>query len=106
MKRLNFSGVAFVMVFLAAGGVCQATPFSVVLGSDYLASIPGASSFPGLGTLMGVPLGGALGNTDTIVQRQAEAVFPGTPTTTAPSIRAVLTTLQLETTAPVNFGGN
>lgn len=106
MKRLTLSGVAFAMVFLAAGGVCQATPFSVILGSDYLASISGASSFPGLGTLMGVPLGGALGNTDTILQRRADAVFPGGPLSTAPAIGAVLTTLQLETTAPVNFGGN
>ena len=107
MNRLTFSGIAFAaMVFLAAGGVCQAAPLSVVLGSDYLASIPGASSFPGLGTLNGVPMGGALGNTDTIIQRQADAVFPGAPSSTAPSIRAVNTTLQLVTVAPVNFGGN
>ena len=104
MKRLTFTGLVFAIVFLAAAGVCQAT--SVVLGSDYLATIPGASSFPGLGSLMGVPLGGALGNTDTIVQRRADAVFPGAPPSTAPTIGAVLTTLQLETTAPVNFGGN
>jgi hypothetical protein len=109
MKRLVFSGIAYAMLFLAAGSVSQAAPvgLSVVLGSDYLSSIPGGSSFPGLGTLNGVPYGGALGNTDTIVQRKSDAVFPGgSPPGTAPAIPIELTALQLVTVAPLDFGGN
>jgi hypothetical protein len=107
MKRLTRCGIAYAILFLAASGFSQvAVLSSVVLGSDYLATVPGASAFPGLGTLNGVPLGPATGNTNIIVQRQADAIFPGSPPATAPSIRAVLTTLQLVTSAPVNFAGN
>jgi hypothetical protein len=107
MKRLALSGIACAVLFVAAARVSQAAALlSVVLGSDYLTSVPGASSFPGLGSLNGVPLGGSLGNTDTIVQRLQDAVFPGTPTTTAPAISINLSALQLETVTPVNFAGD
>jgi hypothetical protein len=106
-RRLALSGIALAMLFLAAGRECKALPFSVVLGSEYLASPPGLSSFPGLGTLGGVPLGPATGNADTIVQRLGDASFPGAPGpgNTAPAISILLSALQLETSAPVNFGG-
>ena len=97
------------MLFLAASTVSQASTTSeVVLGSDYLTSPFGASLFPGLGVLNGVPLGAATGNTDAIVQRQGDAIFPGVPGpgNTAPAIHIALTALQLETAAPVDFGGN
>jgi PEP-CTERM motif len=103
MRRVAISGIAVAMLFLAAGRVSQAAALlSVVPGSDYLTSIPRASSFPGLGSLNGVP---ATGNTDTIVQRQADAVFPGLPTTAALAINIALSALHLETAAPVNFAG-
>jgi PEP-CTERM motif len=106
MRRVSISGIAVAMLFLAAGRVSQAAALlSVVPGSDYLTSIPRASSFPGPGSLNGVPLGPATGNTDTIVQRQADAVFPGLPTTAALAINIALSALHLETAAPVNFAG-
>jgi hypothetical protein len=104
IKYRTLSGIALVALFLGAVRVSQAS--AVGLGSDYLASIPGASTFPGLGTLNGVPLGPATGNTNIIVRRQADAIFPGAPPATAPAIPSVLSSLQLVTTTPVNFAGN
>jgi len=109
MRRVAISGIAFAILFLAAGAVSQAAVFlSVVLGSDYLTSPAGLSSFPGLGTVGGVPLGPATGNTDTIVQRLSDAIFPGAPGpgNAAPAISTNLSALQLETMAPVNFAGD
>jgi hypothetical protein len=107
MKRHIFSGVACAMLLLASAKVSQSAALPVVvLGSDYFTTVPAGTTFPGLGNLMGVPLGGVDGNADTVVQRLQDAVFPGLPTSTAPSINIALAALQLETVAPVNFAGN
>jgi hypothetical protein len=92
---------------------------SVAPGYDLFETMSG-SNFPGLGDLMGVPLGnfdfgGAignknLGNTDTIVQRldAATVTAPGAIPfpVTAPTINLSVVALQLETVNMVNFGGN
>lgn len=68
----------------------------VVLGSDYLATASGTYiTWPGIGVidLMGNPIGP--GNTDTIVQRTADATINGA------AIPIQLTALSLESTAPV-----
>jgi hypothetical protein len=107
MNRHIFSGIACVMLFLASAKLSQSAALPVVvLGSDYLTTIAAGTTFPGLGNLMGVPLGGLAGNADTIVQREADAVFPSGPVSTAPAIAIALAALQLETVAPVNFAGN
>jgi hypothetical protein len=83
---------------------------TVDAGYDLFASPVG--SFPGLGTLVGVPLGTfnfgsglvPVGNTDTIAQRLTDVTVAAVGNTG--TIPLLLRTLQLETTAPVNFGGN
>ncbi len=73
---------------------------TVAQGSDYFQTQAGTQfTFPGpTGTVdfMGVPFGPGL--TDTIVQRQADAVING------PAIPIQITGLQLESTAPVTLG--
>jgi len=97
----------------------RADTVSVAVGYDLFESVGNASNFPGLGSLMGVPIGnynfgGAIGlqnvgNTDTIIQRlqAATVTAPGAITypVTAPTIGLSVAALQLETTQPVNFGG-
>ena len=103
MKRFARRGIAYAMLFLVASGVSQAAPLlSVVLGSDDLTSVPGASSFPGLGPLNGLPFGPPTGNSDTIVQRLQDATFSGPGATGV--INISLSVLQLATVAPVNPG--
>ena len=86
----------------------------VRVGYDLLQTNSSSTAFPGLGNLMGVPLGTynfggsvgtvSVGNTDTIVQRLADAVTSTLPGT-APTIADQLDALDLETVAPVNFEG-
>jgi hypothetical protein len=93
-----FSGRAF----------CAST-FDVAPGYDLFQTDASQTTFPGLGNLTGVPegsynFGGAIGVqntglTDTIIQRTA-ALTPGSPTSAL-----VMQALQLETVAPVSFGG-
>jgi hypothetical protein len=92
---------------------------SVAAGYDLFETM-GGSSFPGLGDLMGVPLGnfnfgGAIGNqnvgnTDTIIQRlqAATVTAPGAIPypVTAQTINLSVLSLQLETVNMINFGGN
>jgi PEP-CTERM motif len=85
--------------------------FDVAAGYDLFATQTG-TQFTGLGPLMGVPLGSFnfggsvgvqnVGSTDTIIQRTQAA----TGTTSTPGMSPlVMQALQLETTAPTNFGG-
>jgi hypothetical protein len=97
----------------------RADSVTVAPGYDLFQTMTG-SSFPGLGDLMGVPLGmynfgGAIGNqnvgmTDTIIQRTQAATVtaPGAIAypVTAGAISLSVVALQLETTQMVNFGGN
>ena len=86
----------------AQNGCANGAP-CVALGSDYLQTQPGSNfNFgPGIGVVnfMGLPIGP--GNTDTIVQRQADA-FIGNGS----SIPIQLVALSMESTAPVNVGGS
>jgi hypothetical protein len=75
---------------------------AVALGSDYFAT-QGGTFFdfgPGIGPVpfMGLPIGP--GNTDTIVQRQADAAIGGA------AIPIQITALSLKSVAPVNVGGS
>ena len=75
---------------------------TVALGSDYFQTQPG-SQFDfggpiGVVPFMGLPVGP--GQTDTIVQRQADATINGGP------IPLQIVELSMESTAPVNIGGN
>jgi len=77
---------------------------------DLFETLP-VSSFPGLGNLMGVPLGTfdfgsgpvGVGTTDTIVQRLSDVTVaaPGDTGSTGLLVKA----LQMETVTPVDFGG-
>src|SRR5258708_39408506 len=86
---------------------CWAVSLTVNSGYDLFGSAPG-TSFPGLGPLVGVPLGAydfgsgpvAVGNTDTIVRRLSNVTVAAAGNT-APTNLTVLA-LQLETAAPVN----
>jgi hypothetical protein len=73
----------------------------VLKGSDYFQTDAG-TMFSGV-PFMGVPLGTpGLGNTDTIVQRLADADFPSVGTSA--TVRIQLTALQLESVVPTDFG--
>jgi hypothetical protein len=126
IRHASAYGLAGVIAVLAAPGLSRAaTAFTVAAGWDLFQTDPAQTTFPGLGNLMGVPLGnfnfagnqngniplpGNPGNvnvnpTDTILERTAAAVASpqaGGGTATVP---LVMVGLQLETTAPVNFGG-
>ncbi len=75
----------------------------VALGSDYFQTGAGTQfDFgPGIGVVnfQGLP-NTAHGNTDTIIQRQADATIGGPP------IPIQITDLSLQSTAPVNIGGS
>ena len=84
-------------------------PGVVVLGTDYFQTVPGVSNVSGtwfdfggpigIVDFMGLPVGP--GNTDTIVQRQADA-DPYSPGPTPLQI----VTLSLQSTSPVDIGGS
>ena len=77
-----------------------ATVGDVALGSNYFQTTSTVIDFGGsIGpiTLTGNPIGP--GNTDTIIQRQADAIIGG------PAIPIQLTALSLRSSAPVNIGG-
>src|SRR4051812_25475227 len=90
---------------------CWAVSLTVNPGYDLFGSAPG-TTYPGLGPLVGVPLGTfdfgsgpvPVGNADTIVQRLSSVTVAaaGNTGSTNVTVRA----LQLETEAPVNFGGS
>jgi hypothetical protein len=84
---------------------------SVAVGWELYSTDVTKASFPGLGNLMGVPLGtfdfgsGAKNTeaTDTIIQRTSAATIASSPGTATANTQVV--GFQLETTAPVNFNG-
>ena len=77
-----------------------AAAIDVALGSDYFQTTSASLTLSGIGTvnLVGNPIGP--GNTDTIIQRQQDAIIGGAP------IPIQMTALSLESTAPVNIGGS
>jgi hypothetical protein len=93
--------LGFSLTARGAGDPEPLTP-SVALGSDYFQTGPGSffNFGPPIGSVnfMGLPIGP--GNTDTIVQRQADASIGG------PAIPIQIVALSLESTAPVNVGGS
>ena len=107
MKASLRRNVLALFVFLAAWPLCRAAHASyVLLGSDYLETLPGTYfDFGGpIGPvgLTGLPINpGVLGTTDTIVQRQADASLPlGGPTT----VPIELVQLSLVSVSPVTVG--
>jgi PEP-CTERM motif len=107
-----FFGLA---AFLMAPGEGQAA-FQVAQGWDLFQTETAGTSFPGLGNLMGVPLGafnfgtapdGAVvgpqftGATDTIIKRLQTATAPTQTAGASATINIQMVALQLETVAPV-----
>jgi hypothetical protein len=114
-RHLTYIACGFVASAFFLIPVAKASPdVRVRAGYDLLQTDASNTTFPGLGNLMGVPLdtfnfGGSVGTvntgqTDTIVQRLADAVAPSLPGT-APTIADLVDALQLETVTPVNFEG-
>jgi len=97
----------------------ETKPVAFAAGSDYLQTTTGTEASIPIGgktmkvTLTGVPIqgstGGTLGNTDTIIERTEDAVFPtGAPesdVTTQVTIPITLTALNLTGTVPGPNGG-
>lgn len=110
MKTLSFRGVSALLVFLSACACCQVTRANILLGSDYLETLPGTFfDFGGpIGSvpLMGRPINPAtLGTTDTIVQRRANAILqPLDPLGTTDTIPIELVQLSLQNVAPIAIG--
>jgi PEP-CTERM motif len=101
MERVN-KYIVLVLFALVGFSCTTAWAGTVVMGSDYFATAPG-SAFNFGGTIgvvnfMGNPTGP--GNTDTIVQRQSDAVINGD------AIKIQLVQLSMESVAPVNIGGS
>ena len=99
---------------------CESRAGSVIVKGkafDLFQTDPSGTSFPGLGNLKGVPIekydffgNGAVntGRTDTIVEREDDAVAPVNPPpfpVTAPRIHLLIEDLQLETVKEVDFNG-
>lgn len=84
--------VLFIMCFFPS----SANALSILAGSDYLTTVPGTffDFGPGIGpvSMEGNPIGP--GNTDTIVQRKADAILPGAGSTGIIPIELVQLSLQ------------
>src|SRR5215469_10819632 len=120
IRNAAVCGLVVVVATLMGPGVCRAaTTFQVAQGWDLFQTDPTGTTFPGLGNLMGVPLGTFdfdntfgrnigvqnVGNTDTIIERDSIALgaAPGPSPATIP---IAMDALHLETVVPVNFNGN
>jgi hypothetical protein len=105
------AALAVAVALLASVSSNSASAASVAVGWELYSTDATKASFPGLGNLMGVPLGtydfgsGAKNTaaTDTIIQRTSAAIIASSPGTATANTQVVA--LQLETTAPVNFSG-
>jgi hypothetical protein len=113
-------GLVLCSAVLLAPGVSQGAPttFTVAAGWDLFQTDAGGTTFPGLGNLMGVPLGtfdfdNLLGRnlgvqnvatTDTIIERTSNAVASPQAAGGTATIGLIMNALQLETVAPVNIG--
>src|SRR5260221_6761218 len=99
-----FQTILLVLGFSMAVSAADIDPTvpSVALGSDYFATQPGTHFNFGGGigdvNLLGLPIGPF--NTDTIIQRRADAVLGGQP------IPIQMVALSLKSTAPVSVGGS
>jgi hypothetical protein len=117
-RRAVFCGLVG-FIALMSPCVVKASTFDVAAGWDLFKTDPAGTSFPGLGSLMGVPEGTFdfnntfgrgigvqnVGDTDTIIQRTAAAI-PGSPVAgSTATVGLLMQALQLETVTPVNFGG-
>ena len=95
------TAVALSAIHVTYPSIAVATTLGqVALGSDYFQTSSTIIDFGGsIGSinLIGNPIGP--GNTDTIIQRQADAIIGG------PAIPIQLTALSLMSSAPVNIGG-
>lgn len=106
MKAVLLRRVSMLFVFLSSWACCQATQAGVLLGSDYLETLPG-TFFDFGGPIGSVALTGrpinlsALGTTDTIVQRKADAILPLGGMDTIP---IELVQLSLQSVAPIIIG--
>jgi len=108
MRSIFRSEIRFLLIALVAFGLSgQARADTINLGTDYLQTLPGTFfdfTLPG-GTVpvqfMGNPFGP--GNTDTIVERLANAVV--TPGGLGATISIKLVALSMVSTAPVDIGG-
>jgi hypothetical protein len=106
MHHCRVAPAYFLLVATYGFKIVQADPIqtspTVALGSDYFQSQAGTQfNFGGpigLVNFMGLPIGP--GNTDTLVQRQADATINGS------AIPLQMTALSLESLAPVNVGGS
>jgi len=109
MKFSTFGAASALLLGLALPLTCLAQ--QVNAGYDLFQTDASSTQFPGLGNLMGVPLGTfdfgsgnvRTGDADTIIQRMgaAAAGVGGTA-----SVNIQMAALQLETTAPVSFMGS
>lgn len=107
MARFTASALLTVLVLLGSSmgaGAADIDPTvpSVALGSNYFATQPGSHFNFGGGigdvSLLGLPIGPF--NTDTIIQRKADAVLGG------PAIPIQIVAWSLKSAAPVNVGGS
>jgi hypothetical protein len=111
LKAILWQLVAGIMVFAPPSESRAAGSLTVNDGYDLFASGPG-TTFPGLGGLVGVPVGtfafgsGAVpvGDTDTIVHRLSAVTVAAVGDTG--TTRLEMLALQLMTAAPVDFAGN
>jgi hypothetical protein len=118
MRTLPFRVAAFGLLALIATSTAPArADFNVAPGWDLFQTDPYGSTIPGLGNVMGVPLGTFdfdngfgrgvgvqnTGSTDAIIQRLQAVQIVGTEVLASTPIAMVA--LQLETVAPINFNG-
>jgi len=109
LRTVACGGVIGLAVLLLAPAEGRAA-YNVAAGYNLYQSEPG-TNFPGLGNLMGVPLGtynfgGAIGvqntgPTDTIIQRLSAATAPTQTAGASATTNIQIVALQLETVAPV-----
>jgi hypothetical protein len=117
---LRLHGLALTMALLLGPGLASAaTTFHVAEGWDLFETVS-PTTFPGLGDLQGVPLGTFnfdnifgrglgvqnVGPTDTIVQRDADAIAAVQAAGQTAAIPLEMLVLQLESVALVDFAGN
>ena len=108
MKMRFFGRFAAIVCVVGTLGTAQGDPFTIMTGTDYFKTVAptnvnfGGTLGLGVVDLCGDPLGGAVGDTDTIVRRKANAdLSTGTGT-----IGIELVALNLVSCQPITIGGN
>jgi len=110
LRHVVLAGLATGLLAYAAGPEARAGSLTVDAGYDLWRTLAG-TTFPGLGNLVGVPLGSynfgsgpvGVGDTDTIIHRLDNVTVAAVGNTG--TTRLEMVSLQLETAAPVDFGG-